>query len=261
MKIVVTVKPVPDTTAPKLIDPQTLRLQRTAATVLNPFDEFALEAALRLRESIPGATVTALALAPGSAREALRKALGMGADVAVLASDAAFAGADARLTALVLAKAAAHLDAELVMCGTVASDAAGGVVPRMIAERLGWTAILGARTVAAADGRVRIERCFEGAAETLAARLPAVLTVTREIGAVRYPSLKGIMASKNKPIVELDAASLGIDPAKVAPPWQLTAVTPRPARAAAQVVTPGSAIDAAQTILAFLHERKALEVR
>lgn len=256
MKIVVTVKLVPDTTAPKKIDPSSLRLSRTATTVLNPFDEYALEAALKLREANVGTTITALAMAPESAREALRKTLGMGADEVVLLSDPQLQGADARATSIALSAALRYLKADLVLTGMTSSDAGGGYMSAMIAERLGYPSMLGMRSLTVWDRQMSGERLKRGLLQQLEATLPLVVSVTKEFGVPRYPSLKNIMAAKNKPFTIIDLQTIGLNSVAVAPSLSVRNVTPRGQRTGATIITPSDAPAAAREILSFLRARK-----
>lgn len=262
LKILVTIKLVPDTNADKRIDPATKRLVRTGVeTVLNPFDEYALEAALQLKEQLAdGSTVTVVSMTPASGKEIVRKALAMGADDAVMISDDGVGGSDLWGTALVLAAAIKSLAPDLVVTGTQSTDAIGGILPGMLAEKLGLPGLTYARSLAVADGRVRVQRETETGYMTISAPLPALVSVTKSANEPRYPSLKGIMGAKKKEIKQLAAADLGLtvavgtDGAKA----RLTDLATPSARAKGTVVQAADPAAGAQAVVDFLKERKFL---
>ena len=198
VKIVVTVKLVPDTNADKRIDPATKRLVRSGVeTVLNPFDEYAIEAALQLKEKRnDGSTVTIFTMAPESGKEIVRKALAMGADDAVMLSDAGLAGSDVWGTAYAMAAALKKGGFDLVLCGTQSTDANTGEVPGMLAEYLGVPGITYLRTFVVEDGVVRGERETETGYQKVSAKLPALISITKSIHEPRYPSLKASWARR-----------------------------------------------------------------
>ena len=253
---------MPDTNADKRIDPATKRLVRTGVeTVLNPFDEYAIEAALQLKEKLnDGSTVTIVSMTPATGKEIVRKALAMGADDAVMVSDDSLAGSDLWGTAVALAAAIKAQSPDLVITGTQSTDAISGDLPGMIAEKLGLPALTYARTLEVADGRVRVQRETDTGYMTISAALPAVVSVTKSANEPRYPSLKGIMGAKKKDIKQLAAADLGltvavgIDGAKA----QLTDLATPPVRAKGQVIQAADAADGAAAIVTFLKERKFL---
>jgi electron transfer flavoprotein beta subunit len=262
LKIVVTVKLVPDTSADKRIDPATKRLVRTGVeTVLNPFDEYALEAALQLREKLSdGSTVTVVSMTPETGREIVRKALAMGADNAVMLSDPALAGSDVWGTAYALAAGIRKTGFDLVFTGTQSTDAITGELPGALAEYLGVPGITYARKVEVVDGRLRAQRETETGYQTVSAPLPALVSITKSAAEPRYPSLKGIMGAKKKEIAFLRLADLdlarpvGSDGAKV----ELTELAAPPGRSKGRVVTAADAVDGARQIVDFLKERKLL---
>ncbi len=262
LKILVTVKLVPDTNADKRIDPATKRLVRTGVeTVLNPFDEYALEAALQLKEKLnDGSTVTVVSMTPAAGKEIVRKALAMGADDAVMLSDDALAGSDLWGTAVALAAAIKAQNADLVMTGTQSTDAIGGDLPGMLAEKLGIPGLTYARKVEVADGRVRVQRETETGYMTLSSALPALVSVTKSANEPRYPSLKGIMGAKKKQIAQLGASDLGLSVAlgTEGAKAQLTDITTPPVRGKGRVVQAADAADGAQQIVTFLKERALL---
>lgn len=262
LKILVTVKLVPDTNADKRIDPATKRLVRTGVeTVLNPFDEYAIEAALQLKEKLnDGSTVTIVSMTPASGKEIVRKALAMGADDAVMLSDDAVAGSDLWGTAVALAATIKAQNADLVVTGTQSTDAISGDLPGMLAEKLGIPGLTYARKLEVADGRVRVERETETGYMKVSAPLPALVSVTKSANEPRYPSLKGIMGAKKKEIKQLAAADVGLtvavgtDGAKA----QLVDLATPPVRAKGQVVQAPDPAEGARAIVQFLKERKFL---
>jgi electron transfer flavoprotein beta subunit len=262
LKILVTVKLVPDTNADKRIDPATKRLVRTGVeTVINPFDEYALEAALQLKEKLnDGSTVTVVSMTPATGKEIVRKALAMGADDAVMISDDSLGGSDLWGTSVALAAAIKPLGADLIVTGTQSTDAISGDLPGMLAEKLGIPGLTYARKLEVADGRVRVERETENGYMTISAALPAVVSITKSANEPRYPSLKGIMGAKKKEIKQLAAADLnltvavGTDGAKA----QLTDLATPPARAKGQTIQAADPAEGAKAIVTFLKERKFL---
>lgn len=262
MKIVVTIKLVPDTNADKRIDPATKRLVRTGVeTVLNPFDEYALEAALQLKEKLAdGSTVTVITMAPESGKEIVRKALAMGADDAVMLSDPGFAGSDVWGTAYALAAGIRTNGFDLVLTGTQSTDANTGDLPGALAEYLGVPGLTYAREVSLDGGRIRVKRETETGYQTLSAPLPALVSVTKSANEPRYPSLKGIMGAKKKDIKMVSLAdlsltkSVGTDGAKV----ELLALASPPVRGKGSVVTVADGVAGARTIVDFLKEKKLL---
>jgi len=211
MKICVTVKQVPDPNLPMQVDPATHRLVRNPdQSILDPADEYGVETALRLVEE-HGGEVVVVSMGPPSAADALRRAMAMGADRAILITDEALAGSDARATARALAAVIRGEQPDLVICAIEATDAYTGMVPGMLAELLDLPQLTFARQVAVEGQTVTVHRDIEGATQVLQAQLPALLTVTASIAEPRYPSFKGVMAAKRKPIDERDLASLGLE--------------------------------------------------
>ena len=260
MKIVVTVKLVPDTNADKRIDPATKRLVRSGVeTVLNPFDEYALEAALQIKEKAGGdTTVTVVTLAPETGKEVVRKALAMGADDAVLISDPKAEGSDVWGTAYALAQAIKKNGFDLVITGTQSTDAITGEVPGALAEYLGVAGLTYARKLEVEGTTVRAERETDNGYAKVSATLPLLASVTKSIGEPRYPSLKGIMGAKKKTIAVQTLADVGVDKpigAEGAKTEVLALATP-PARGKGEIFEAADAVAGAQKILEFLHERK-----
>jgi electron transfer flavoprotein beta subunit len=262
LKIVVTVKLVPDTSADKRIDPVTKRLVRTGVDiVLNPFDEYAIEAALQLRDALnDGSTVTIFSMTPEGGKEVVRKALAMGADNAVMLSDASLAGSDVWASAYAIALGIRQVGFDLVLTGTQSTDAISGDLPGMLAEYLGVPALTYARELTLDGARLRIKRETETGYQTVSAPLPALASVTKSANEPRYPSLKGIMGAKKKEITALTVADLGTTKAlggEGARTELLTLATP-PAREKGRTYAAADAADGARAVADFLKDRKLL---
>ena len=210
MNIVVLVKQVPDSGAERQLRPDDNTVDRGSANnVINEMDEYALEEALRLAEA-HGGEVTVLTMGPEKATESIRKALSMGPDKAVHVTDEALHGSCAVATSRVLAAALGTLSPDLVLCGAESTDGRVQVMPHMLAERLGVAALTGARKLTVDGGTLTIERQTEEGYEVVTADTPAVVSVWDTINEPRYPSFKGIMAAKKKPVQSLSLADLGV---------------------------------------------------
>jgi electron transfer flavoprotein beta subunit len=215
MNIVVLVKQVPDSGSERKLDPSDNTVARaTADNVINEMDEYAIEEALTVREA-HGGEVTVLTVGPDTATDAIRKALSMGADKAVHVSDPAIHGSCAVQTSAVIAAALGTLEYDLVICGAEATDAQLSVMPALLAERLDLPQLSGARKLTVEGGMARIERQTDGGYWAVEAPLPAIVSTWDTINEPRYPSFKGIMAAKKKPVQTLTLADLGIDPGTV----------------------------------------------
>lgn len=215
MKIVVCVKQVPDTTEVK-INPETNTLVREGvASILNPFDMYAVEEALRIKEKL-GGSVTVISMGPPQVAEQLRETIGMGVDDAVLLSDRAFAGADTLATSYALSKGISKLGAvDLIICGKQAIDGDTAQVGPEIAENLGISHITYVKKVEEiTETGLTVERMNEDGYERVQLPLPALLTVVKEINEPRLPSLKGMMRAKKATITTWSAADIGADPAR-----------------------------------------------
>jgi electron transfer flavoprotein beta subunit len=262
VKIVVTVKLVPDTNADKRIDPASKRLVRSGVeTVLNPFDEYALEAALQLKDKAgEGTTVTVVTMAPESGKEVVRKALAMGVDDAVLLSDEGCAGSDVYGTAYALAAAIKKTGFDLVVCGTQSTDAITGEMPGALAEFLGVPGLTYVRKLEVDGTTVKAERETDMGYLKVSVPLPALVSVTKSIAEPRYPSLKGIMGAKKKTIAPLTLADLaldrpvGSDGAKT----ELVALTDPPVRGKGKIVEVADGAEGARVIVEFLREKKLI---
>lgn len=212
MKIVVSIKQVPATGADKRYTDD-LRLDRAGAeAIINPLDEYAIEQALRLVDGGVVETVTYLSMGPEQASEALRRALAMGGDDAVLVTDPALAGADEWVTARVLAAALDRLAPDVALMGMASDDARGSLVPGAVAALRGVPLLSYGSELQVADGSARVRRLTATGFDWVAAPLPVVATVTDQVGEPRYASLKGIMAAKRKPLETWALGDLGLAP-------------------------------------------------
>jgi electron transfer flavoprotein beta subunit len=262
MDIVVCVKYVPDSTADRRFEDDSTVDRAGVDGLLSELDEYAVEQALQLKEKAADAgdsTVTVLTVGPERATDAIRKALQMGADKAVHVVDEAIAGSDSVATSLVLAKAVEKVGAwDVLVCGMASTDGSMGVVPVMVAERLGVPAVTLASEVEVDGSTVRIRRDGDVATETVEATLPAVVSVTDQSGEARYPSFKGIMAAKKKPLETWSLADLGVDAELVglSAAWtEVERTEARPPRTAGQVVADEDG-SGAQALVDFLASKK-----
>jgi electron transfer flavoprotein beta subunit len=211
MNIVVCVKQVPDTWSEKKLAAGDSTLDRGATDpVMNEMDEYAVEEALKIQEAT-GGEVTVLCMGPDAAAETVRKALSMGADKAIHVLDDGLHGSDAVATSLVLAKALGTTEFDLVLLGSESSDARMSVVPAMLAERLGLPQLTFAKEVTVDGTSVKIKRMTDDGYQAIEASLPAVVSVVEKINEPRYPSFKGIMAAKKKPVATLSLSDLGVE--------------------------------------------------
>ncbi|PWI11396.1 electron transfer flavoprotein subunit beta [Streptomyces sp. NWU339] len=242
LRIVVTVKYVPDATGDRHFAEDLTVDRDDVDGLLSELDEYAVEQALRIAENADDAEVTVLTVGPEDARDALRKALSMGADKAIHVEDEDLHGTDAIGTSLVLARAIEKAGFDLVVCGMASTDGSMGVVPALLAERLGVPQVTLLSEVNVEDGTVTGRRDGDVASEQLQASLPAVVSVTDQSGEARYPSFKGIMAAKKKPVVSWDLSDLSdldLDEGEVGLQGAWTTVeaaTERPARSAGTIV-------------------------
>jgi electron transfer flavoprotein beta subunit len=235
MKVTVCVKQIPDPALPGELDPSTNTLKRDGKLILDESDSYGVEMALQLVDAAGGGEVSLISMAPNDEVSGLRTALAMGAAKAVLVSDPSLAGADALSTAKVLAGAAGRLgEADLIIAGTESSDGYTGTVPEQLAEVMGLPSVTFAKTVAVEDGTLKVDRQTEAGYDEVTCSLPAVVSVTAGVVEPRYPSFKGIMAAKSKPVENVTAADLGVEVSD----WgqQITAVEDAPERQAGEVI-------------------------
>jgi electron transfer flavoprotein beta subunit len=215
VNIVVCVKQVPDTAAERRLRPGDGTLDReTVDGLINELDEYAIEEALRIAET-HGGEVTILTMGPEKAADSVRKALSMGADRAVHLADDALAGSDALQTSYALAQVLSTIGFDLVVLGAESTDARMGAMAAMLAERLGVAQLSLASKVEIDGTTVRVHRQSEDGFWTVEGGLPAVISVLEKINEPRYPSFKGIMAAKKKPVTTMSLADAGIEPALV----------------------------------------------
>ena len=257
MKIVVCVKYVPDASGERTFEADNTTDRTSVDGLLSELDEYAVEEALKIVEASEG-EVIALTMGPEQATDAVRKALQMGADSGVHVVDDAIAGSDAPATSLVLAKAIEKIgDVDLVLTGMASTDGTMSVVPAMLAERLGLPQVTMASELTVDGGSVTIRRDGDASTETITASLPALVSVTDQINEPRYPSFKGIMAAKKKPLETWGLADLGVDPGDVGldAAWSVVeSFTARPPREAGQVVIDEG--DGGAKLAEFLVSRK-----
>lgn len=239
LRIVVCVKYVPDATGDRHFS-EDLTTDRDAVDgLLSELDEYAVEQALQIADAADDAEITVLTVGPEDAKDALRKALSMGADKAVHVEDDDLHGTDVMGTSLVLAKAIEKTGYDLVVCGMASTDGVMGVLPALLAERLGVPQATLLSEVSVQDGKVTGRRDGDAATEQLEAALPAVVSVTDQSGEARYPSFKGIMAAKKKPVESLDLDDLDLEAEQVGLEGAWTKVedaAARPPRSAGTVV-------------------------
>jgi electron transfer flavoprotein beta subunit len=257
LNIVVLVKQVPDTESERKLVPEAGTLDRAAADgVINELDEFAIEEGLRIAEAHDG-EVTILTMGPERAAESIRKALSMGAAKAVHVLDDGIAGSDALATSQVLAAALRQVGFDLVIAGAESTDARTGVIAAMLAERLGVPQLTLASKVDIDGSSVTVRRASDEGIEVVQGSLPAVIGVLEKINEPRYPSFKGIMAAKKKPVQTLTLADLSVDAGAVGLSGSVTTVADfeaAPPRAAGVIVKDEGEGGAA--VAAFLAERK-----
>jgi electron transfer flavoprotein beta subunit len=251
------VKYVPDATGDRRFADDTTTDRDAVDGLLSELDEYGVEQALRIAEAHGDAEVTVLTVGPDDAKDALRKALSMGADKAVHVNDDDIHGTDVIGTSAIIAKALEKTGFDLVVCGMASTDGTMGVLPALLAERLGVPQATLLSEVALEGTTVTGRRDGDAATETVTAQLPAVVSVTDQSGEARYPSFKGIMAAKKKPVTAYDLDVLGIDAGQVglAGAWTaVEAVTARPARTAGTVVKDEG--EGGRALAAYLAEQK-----
>ena len=238
MNVIVCAKQIPDPALPGALDPADNTLKREGKLLLDESDMYGVEVALQLVDKAGGGEVSLVSMAPNGEVAGIRTALAMGAARAVLVSDPALAGSDALTTAKVLAAAAKRLgEADLILAGTESTDGYTGTVPEQMAEVLGLPSVTFAKSVAVENGQLTVNRQTEDGYDEVTCPLPAVVSVTSGVVEPRYPSFKGIMAAKTKPVDEVTAADLGITPVGWAGAGQqIVDVASAPARAAGEII-------------------------
>jgi electron transfer flavoprotein beta subunit len=262
LNIVVCMKSVPETTAEKRLLPDGTLDRQSVPAVINPWDEYAIEEALRIREGGDGSgEIVLLCMGPENSTETIRKGLAMGADRAVLVTDPALHGSDMWATASVLAEALKKQQFDLVMFGSQSTDAGGGVVYNIVGEMLGLPAVTWINEITVADGKVRGKRGSDVGYDIVEAPLPAIASVTQTANEPRYPSLPGIMKAKKKEIATLGLSDLGVDTSRVGLDGARTTVTgsERPqATRQKQIVKAEDPATTANAIADFLESRKLI---
>jgi electron transfer flavoprotein beta subunit len=258
MNVVVCVKQIPDPAQPGSLDPSTNTLKRDGKLILDDSDAYGVEMALQLVTAAGGGEVSLVSMAPNGEVSGMRTALAMGAAKGVLVSDPALSGSDALTTAKVLAKAVERIGgADLVIAGTESTDGYTGTVPEQMAELLGMPSVTFAKKIAIDGGTLKAERQTEAGYDEVECPLPAVVSVTAGVVEPRYPSFKGIMAAKSKPVDTVTAADLGISPVGWAGSGQqITSVAAAEARAAGEVIEDDG--EAFAKIVAYLENLKVI---
>jgi len=258
MNIAVCVKQIPDPAEPGALNPDNT-LKRDGKLILDESDSYGVEMALQLVDKAGGGEVTLVSMAPNNETSGLRTALAMGAAKAVLVSDEALKGAGALDTAKVLAAAIKRTEFDLVLAATESSDGYTGTVPEQIAEVLELPSVTFAKHIDVADGTAKVQRQTEAGFDEVESPLPAVVSVTAGVVEPRYPSFKGIMAAKSKPVDEVKVADLGIDPSVVG--WtgagqEIVAVDKAEERQAGEIVEDDG--EGYQKIVAYLENLKVI---
>lgn len=261
MKMFVCIKQVPDpNTTVSQLDPNTKRLVRSGVSlVLDPGDETTISAAIKLRDTVGKSELVVLSMGPASAQEALRRALAMGADRAILVSDPALAGSDALSTARVLAAVIKKEGADLIFCSTESTDGYTGMVPGGIAEFLGVPQLTFAREVQVKGATVGIKRVVPTGYKVVESPFPAVVTMASGAAEAIYPTMKGIMGAKKKPFSQLALKDLDIDASQVGEAGareRVLTIGKAEARAAGQIIKDDGS--AAQQIVDFLQRYQLL---
>src|SRR5262245_54855143 len=258
VNIVVCVKQIPDPAAPAELDPADNTLRRAGKLILDESDSYGVEMALQLVDAAGDGEVGLVSMAPNDEVSGLRTALAMGAAKAVLVSDPELAGSDALTTAKILAAAAGRLgEADLIIAATESTDGYTGTVPEQIAELLGLPSVTFAKHVSVEGGELKVNRQTEEGYDEVTCPLPAVISVTAGVVEPRYPSFKGIMAAKSKPVETVTAADLGVTPVG----WEgagqtIDNVTKAEARKAGEIIEDDG--EGYAKIVAFLENLKVI---
>jgi electron transfer flavoprotein beta subunit len=259
MNVVVCVKQIPDPAVPGSLDADHT-LNRDGKLILDESDSYGVEMALQLVDAAGSGEVTLVSMAPNNEVSGLRTALAMGAAKAILVSDPALEGSDALSTAKVIAKAIERAgEVDLVLAATESTDGYTGTVPAQVGELLGWPALTFAKHVETGDGKVKIQRQTEAGYDIVESSLPAIVSVTAGVVEPRYPSFKGIMAAKNKPVDQVTPSDLGLANDQVG--WagarqEITNVAAAPAREAGEKFEDDGT--GAEKVVAFLEQLKVV---
>jgi electron transfer flavoprotein beta subunit len=258
MNIAVCVKQIPDPADPGKLEADHT-LDRSGKLILDESDSYGVEMALQLADAAGGGEVTLVSMAPNNEVSGLRTALAMGAAKAILVSDDALSGAGALDTARVLAAAIKRAEPELVLTATESTDGYTGTIPAQVAALLDWPSVTFAKHIEVADGKVKVQRQTEAGYDEVECPLPCVVSVTAGVVEPRYPSFKGIMAAKSKPVDQLSVADLGLDASQVG--WagarqEIVSVDPAEERKAGEVVEDDG--EGYQRIVQFLENLKVI---
>jgi electron transfer flavoprotein beta subunit len=254
MNVAVCVKQIPDPATPGKLDPNTKTLVRQGKLILDDSDAYGVEMALQLVDKAGGGEVTLVSMAPNNETSGLRTGLAMGAAKAILVSDESLQGADALTTAKVLAAAIKRANPDLVLAATESTDGYTGTTPVQVAELLGLPSVTFAKHVESDGSSVKVNRQTEAGFDEVECPLPALVTVTAGVVEPRYPSFKGIMAAKGKPVEELKVADLGIELGSTG--QEIVDIAPAEERKAGEIVQDEG--DAYQRIVAFLEGLKVI---
>ncbi|HWM19508.1 MAG TPA: electron transfer flavoprotein subunit beta/FixA family protein [Ilumatobacteraceae bacterium] len=258
MNVIVCVKQIPDPASPGQLDPSTNTLKRDGKLILDESDSYGVEMALQLVATAGDGEVSIISMAPNGEMSGMRTALAMGAAKGVLVSDPELAGSDALTTAKILAAAVQRLGgADLVIAGTESSDGYTGTVPEQMAEVLGLPSVTFAKHIEVDGGALKVSRQTEAGFDEVSCPLPAVVSVTAGVVEPRYPSFKGIMAAKSKPVDAVTSGDLGVTPVGWAGAGQeIVDVSEAAARQAGEIIEDDG--EAFQRIVAFLENLKVI---
>ncbi|GBD83857.1 electron transfer flavoprotein subunit beta [bacterium BMS3Abin02] len=232
MKVLVCTKQIPDPAAPYHLDPETHFLERPTDQILDDTDRYGVEMGLQVAEQTEG-SVTLVSMGPAGNLQGIRQALAMGADKAIVIEDDSLRGADSWVTAQVLAAAIRNEGFDLVIAGTESTDGSSGVLPQQLSELLGVPSLTFAKHLERDGDTIRIQRQTEYGYEVVEAPTPVLITVTSGVVEPRYPTFKGIMAAKKKPIEQIGVSELGVTPVAT---QEILEVRPAPKRAAGEII-------------------------
>lgn len=256
MNLLVFIAHVPDTETKVKIAPDGVHIDEAGVNfAISPYDEYAVEEALRLKEKNPGSKVVVASLGTEKAKDSLVKALAMGADEAVLVTDSAADDSDSLGAARILAAIAKQVPHDLILMGMKAVGSDSGQAGPLLSELLDIPCASVVTKLDIADGKFTARREIEGAVEIVSGPLPAIITCQKGLNEPRYPKLQGIMAAKKKPIALKKLADLGVDPAAVGAAGALAKVVKLelpPPRAAGRILT-GEPAETAPQLAALLH--------
>jgi electron transfer flavoprotein beta subunit len=258
VNVVVCVKQIPDPAVPGELDPQTHLMKREGKLILDDSDAYGVEMALQLATAAGGGDVTLVSMAPNNETSGLRTALAMGAAKAILVSDDSLKGSDALSTAKVLAAAIKRAEPDLVIAATESTDGYTGTVPEQVAAILGLPSVTFAKKIEIDGQTVKVERQTEAGYDEVTSPLPALVSVTAGVVEPRYPSFKGIMAAKSKPVDTLTVADLGLDGqvGAAAARQEIVSVQPAEERQAGEKIEDDG--EAYKKIVEFLEKQKVI---